>query len=30
MQLAMTEVNRHLVAKDSAEVEMGIGVHTGR
>ena len=30
MQLAMTEVNRRLVAKGGAEVEMGIGVHTGR
>jgi class 3 adenylate cyclase len=30
MQLAMTEVNRRLVAKGGAELEMGIGVHTGR
>jgi class 3 adenylate cyclase len=30
MQLAMTEVNRRLVAKGGAEVEMGIAVHTGR
>ena len=30
MQLAMTEVNRRLVANGGAEVEMGIGVHTGR
>jgi len=30
MQLAMTEVNRRLVASGAAEVEMGIGVHTGR
>jgi adenylate cyclase len=30
MQLAMTEVNRCLVAKGTAELEMGIGVHTGR
>ncbi len=30
MQLAMTEVNRRLVEKGAAEVEMGIGIHTGR
>jgi len=30
MQLAMTEVNTRLVANGGAEVEMGIGVHTGR
>ncbi len=30
MQLAMTEVNRRLVATGGAELEMGIGVHTGR
>ena len=30
MQLAMTEVNRRLIANGGAEVEMGIGVHTGR
>jgi adenylate cyclase len=30
MQLAMTEVNRRLVGKGAAELEMGIGVHTGR
>jgi class 3 adenylate cyclase len=30
MQLAMTEVNRRLVANGGAEFEMGIGVHTGR
>src|SRR5215475_12175328 len=30
MQLAMTEVNRRLVADKGTEVEMGIGVHTGR
>jgi adenylate cyclase len=30
MQLAMTEVNQRLVAKGTAELEMGIGVHTGR
>ena len=29
MQLAMTEVNRRLVARGGADVEMGIGVHTG-
>jgi class 3 adenylate cyclase len=29
MQLAMTEVNRRLVAKGAAELEMGIGIHTG-
>jgi class 3 adenylate cyclase len=30
MQLAMTEVNRRLTAKGAAELEMGIGIHTGR
>jgi adenylate cyclase len=30
MQLAMTEVNRRLAAKGAAELEMGIGIHTGR
>jgi adenylate cyclase len=30
MQLAMTEVNRRLVAKSAAPLEMGIGIHTGR
>jgi len=30
MQLAMTEVNRRLVAKGAADLEMGIGIHTGR
>jgi adenylate cyclase len=30
MQLAMTEVNRRLAAQDTAELEMGIGIHTGR
>jgi adenylate cyclase len=30
MQLAMTEVNQRLVAKGAAELEMGIGIHTGR
>jgi adenylate cyclase len=30
MQLAMTEVNRRLSAKGAAELEMGIGIHTGR
>jgi adenylate cyclase len=29
MQLAMAEVNRRLVAKGAAELEMGIGIHTG-
>jgi class 3 adenylate cyclase len=29
MQLAMPEVNRRLVAKGAAELEMGIGIHTG-
>jgi class 3 adenylate cyclase len=29
MQLAMAEVNRRLTAKGAAELEMGIGVHTG-
>jgi len=30
MQLAMTEVNRRLAEKGAAELEMGIGIHTGR
>ena len=30
MQLAMPEVNRQLLAKRAAELEMGIGIHTGR
>src|SRR5262245_1248471 len=30
MQLAITDVNRRLVANEGADVEMGIGVHTGR
>jgi len=30
MQLAMTEVNQRLIAKGGTELEMGIGVHTGR
>src|SRR5512137_1014714 len=30
MQLAMTEVNRRLTEKGAAELEMGIGIHTGR
>ncbi len=30
MQLAMQEVNQRLTAKGAAELEMGIGVHTGR
>ncbi|HWI57834.1 MAG TPA: adenylate/guanylate cyclase domain-containing protein, partial [Bacillota bacterium] len=30
MQLAMTEVNRQLLSKGAAELEMGIGIHTGR
>jgi class 3 adenylate cyclase len=30
MQLAMKEVNQRLVAKGASELEMGIGVHTGR
>jgi class 3 adenylate cyclase/CheY-like chemotaxis protein len=30
MQLAMTEVNQRLAAKGIAQLEMGIGVHTGR
>ena len=30
MQLAMTEVNQRLAAKGAAELEMGIGIHTGR
>jgi hypothetical protein len=30
MQLAMTDVNQRLAAKGAAELEMGIGIHTGR
>jgi adenylate cyclase len=30
MQLAMTDVNRRLTAKGAAELQMGIGIHTGR
>jgi hypothetical protein len=30
MQLAMAEVNHRLTAKGAAELEMGIGIHTGR
>jgi len=30
MQLAMGEVNQRLVARGAAELEMGIGIHTGR
>jgi adenylate cyclase len=30
MQLAMTEVNRRLTEKGVSELEMGIGIHTGR
>jgi class 3 adenylate cyclase len=30
MQLAMAEVNRRLNAKGAADLEMGIGIHTGR
>jgi class 3 adenylate cyclase len=30
MQLAMADVNQRLAAKGAAELEMGIGVHTGR
>lgn len=30
MQLALPEVNERLVAKGAAELEMGIGIHTGR
>jgi adenylate cyclase len=30
MQLAMTEVNQRLTAKGAAELQMGIGIHTGR
>jgi adenylate cyclase len=30
MQLAIKEVNRRLTAKGAAEIEMGIGIHTGR
>jgi adenylate cyclase len=30
MQLAMTEVNQRLMAKGATELEMGIGIHTGR
>ena len=29
MQLAMAQVNQRLVAKGAAELEMGIGIHTG-
>jgi len=30
MQLAMAQVNQRLVAKGAAELEMGIGIHSGR
>ena len=30
MQLAMAEVNQRLIAKGAAELQMGIGIHTGR
>ncbi len=30
MQLAMTEVNQRLRAKGASDLEMGIGIHTGR
>jgi adenylate cyclase len=30
MQLAMTDVNQRLTAKGAAELEMGIGIHTGK
>ena len=30
MQLAMREVNQRLAAKGASELEMGIGIHTGR
>jgi class 3 adenylate cyclase/CheY-like chemotaxis protein len=30
MQLAMTDVNQRLTAKGAAELQMGIGIHTGR
>ncbi len=30
MQLAMTEVNQRLAEKGAAQLEMGIGIHTGR
>src|SRR5512136_864122 len=30
MQLAMTEVNERLATKGAAELQMGIGIHTGR
>ncbi len=30
MQIAMTEVNRRLTQQGAAELEMGIGIHTGR
>ncbi len=30
MQLAMSEVNQRLLSKGAAELEMGIGIHTGR
>src|SRR5207247_2286599 len=30
MQLAMTDINQRLAAKTSNQLEMGIGIHTGR
>jgi class 3 adenylate cyclase len=30
MQLAMSDVNQRLVSKGASELEMGIGIHTGR
>src|SRR5262249_2522327 len=30
MQLAMTDVNQRLAEKDAVQLEMGIGIHTGR
>lgn len=30
MQLAMTDINHRLAARGAAELEMGIGIHTGR
>jgi adenylate cyclase len=30
MQLAMADVNERLLAKDGVQLEMGIGIHTGR
>jgi adenylate cyclase len=30
MQLAMADVNQRLMAKDGVQLEMGIGIHTGR